>query len=176
MADIKFYKKGNYIIIEDSVSGKYLETPSSKVEVKKGVLADTDYKIYMGGERLYTDQPIAEIQDEAGSVYSQADFEKFYQHNTGGQVSVVSESSSRTSVVGSATSQLLVAANPERKGVLISNLTDVSAFARQGTGPALVDDETIIPTLDKIWLPTTEAIYVITSASPTGNIVAVEQF
>ena len=90
MAAIKIYKKGNYIIIEDSVSGNYIDAHSNDVMVTKGVLADTDYQIYVGGVKLYTDQALAEIQDEAGVAYvDQATWETFYQANTGGLESLL---------------------------------------------------------------------------------------
>ena len=65
MANIKFYRKGRYIIIEDSADSKYYEEHAEKVYVKKATLAATDYYITIG-EKRWLAQPIAEIQDESG--------------------------------------------------------------------------------------------------------------
>ena len=48
MANIKFFRKGNYVVIEDSVTGLYHEEHASNVYVKKKLAADTSYYITLG--------------------------------------------------------------------------------------------------------------------------------
>lgn len=174
MANIKFYRKGNYCIIEDSVTSKYHEEHASKVYVKKGALADTSYYITLGSQAEYRNQPIAEIQDESGSVYSQADFERFYQECTGDHLTDVSTSSTKTSVTASNTSQQLVAANPDRKGVWISNLSDKKAYISFGSGDATDADDSLIISEASAYIATTEEIRVIAESGVAGKIVARE--
>jgi hypothetical protein len=172
MANIKFYRKGNYIIIEDSADSKYYEEHAEKVYVKKATLAATDYYITIGDKRWLA-QPIAEIQDEAGSVYAAADFEKLYQESTGGLPESVSSSSSKSVVAASNTSQELIAANPARKGVWVSNLTADSAFIGF-SATAVEDSDSLVPTVSSVYIASTEQLTVISPIGATGNIVARE--
>lgn len=173
MGDIQLYRKGNYVILIDSTDSNYIEDKSSNVLITKGTLAGTNYNIYIGGKR-YLNQPIAEIKDEADVAYaSAAVFEDWYYNSTAENVDV-SRNGVRTSKTSSATSQTLIAANPARKGVWISNLADKNCFIAIGASPAIVDNDSLLKSVDGVFIGTTEAIYVIHEAAPAGNIVARE--
>ena len=174
MANIKFFRKGNYVVIEDSVTGLYHEEHASNVYVKKKLAADTSYYITLGSQVQYNVQPIAEIQDEAGVVYSQAAFERLYQECTGQELTDVSTASSKASVTASNASQQLVAANPDRKGVWISNLSDKKAYISFGSGDATEADDSLIISEASAYIATTEEIRVIAESGVAGKIVARE--
>jgi hypothetical protein len=123
---------------------------------------------------LYTDQAIAEIQDEGGSVYSQADFERFYQHNTGGPVSNVSEDSSKTTLAFSNTSAQLVAENLNRKGVLIFNNTDVALTYELGDVTVVANDGPKIAAGQGAFVETTEEVKFICDTATSGKVIAIE--
>lgn len=178
MANIKIYSKGNYVIIEDSVSGLYKESKSSDVMITKSVLASTTYNIRTTqGDINYLNQAIAEIQDEAGVAYAdQATFERWYQQNTGGEPMKASQDSSSTRVASSDTSATLIAENLYRKGVFITNSSDKKAFILIGGGTALLEDDHLIDVDKALYIETTELITFITEASPTGNIIVTELY
>jgi len=95
MADIKIYAKGNYVYILDSVSGLLKESPSTDIVVTRSELSSTTYNIRGSQEDMsYLNHSIGEIQDEAGSVYSDAAFRLWYQANTGGPTAGAGGSSS----------------------------------------------------------------------------------
>lgn len=171
MANIKIYRKGNYILIDDSATGLLHEFITDEIIVKKATASSTDYSI-RSSSISYLNQPLAEIQDESGSVYSQADFEAFYQRNTGAVPVDVSTSSSKTSVTASNTSQQLVAANPDRQGVWISNLSDKKAYISFGSGDATEADDSLIIADASAYIATTEEIRVISESGVAGKIVA----
>jgi len=91
-----------------------------------------------------------------------------------GAAASTSGSSTKSSITSSATAGELVAANASRKGVWISNLSDKKLFVSLGTGDAVLDDDNMIPSLESIYISTTERISVISEAGPTGKIVATE--
>lgn len=142
MANIKFYKKGSYLIVEDSVTGLYHEEHANKVYVKKATAASTDYTIYIG-EKTFRSQPIAEIQDESGVVYSQAEFEALYQGAADSStVSGASSATIATQAVTETSTQILAAGDAEI-GASFINLSNADAYILLGSGTASATNHTV---------------------------------
>lgn len=173
MASIKIYRKGNYILIEDSATGLLHEFQPDEIFVSKATASATDYSI-RSITTSYHDQPLADIQDESGSVYSQAAFESFYHRNTGGQPEDVSTSSSTVKKdATSGASAQLVAANLYRKGVMISNNTADKAYFLLGSGSAVEAQDHVLVADSSIYIGTTEEIQYLTTAT-SGKITITE--
>lgn len=134
MANIKFYRKGRYIIIEDSADSKYYEEHAEKVYVKKATLAATDYYITIG-EKRWLAQPIAEIQDESGVVYTQAEFEAVY--------SSLASSGAVVSTQGPTVTSTEILASNGRLGASFVNLSNADAYILLGSGTASATNYTV---------------------------------
>jgi hypothetical protein len=84
MEDLKVYKKGNYIIVEDS-SDKYWEEIALNVKIAKDKIDSTEYSIYFKDvNQKWENVPFANILQENGTAYTdQGTFETWYTSNTG---------------------------------------------------------------------------------------------
>lgn len=86
----------------------------------------------------------------------------------------VSGSSTRTSIAYSNTSTELVAANANRREVVISNNTDVVIDILIGSGTAVVNTEIPLAAASVLSIKTNEAINVICRTATSGTILATE--
>ncbi len=85
-----------------------------------------------------------------------------------------SHSSNKVSVTASNSSQQLIAANPDRKGVWISNLSDKKIYISFGSGAATEADDSLIIAEASAYIATTEEIRVISESGVAGKVVARE--
>ena len=115
-----------------------------------------------GGQcaELYPEKPIYDIPSRVSI--------------SGQELTDVSTASSKASVTASNASQQLVAANPDRKGVWISNLSDKKAYISFGSGDATEADDSLIIADASAYIATTEEIRVIAESGVAGKIVARE--
>ena len=167
MANIKFYRKGNYIIIEDSADSKYYEEHAEKVYVKKATLAATDYYITIGDKRWLA-QPITEIQDEAGSVYAAADFESVY--------SSVASSGAVVSTQAPTVTSTEILASDGRLGASFVNLTSADCYILLGNGTASSTNYTVklstgVNSIYELPYNYSGAVQAVFSGTGTGNLV-----
>lgn len=84
MANLKVYKKGNYIIVEDSFN-KYWEEIALNVKISKLKTDSTEFTInFKDVKEKWENIPFANILQENGTPYAdQATFETWYTDNTG---------------------------------------------------------------------------------------------
>lgn len=84
MADYKVFKKGNYLIVIDVATDKYMEDSSGDVLVTKSLDTSEVYNIRLKSHPSILNVALANIKDEAGVTYaSAAIWETFYTDNTG---------------------------------------------------------------------------------------------
>jgi hypothetical protein len=83
MATYKVYKKGNYIIVEDSAN-KYWEEIAANTKISKEFVDSTDYTITFKDVKETWTMPFADIREADGTTYADvATWETWYTANTG---------------------------------------------------------------------------------------------
>lgn len=80
----KIYVKGNYLVVVDELKNEYFYGKSKEVFIDKNNLNKPEYKIF--GVKDLKDGTILSIPNilkEAGTAYTESEFDAFYQENTG---------------------------------------------------------------------------------------------
>jgi hypothetical protein len=138
MAQIKLYKKGNYIFLEEE--GVLHEGKADEVMITKQSVSATDYTIDLGQGKRILNQPLADILDASGVAYADAQaFEDFYTTSTGsgagsGDDGSASSGASTQAFSPSTSIQTIATADSLRKGGSMINNSNQDAYILLGSG------------------------------------------
>lgn len=144
MKKYKIYVKGNYLVIVDTQKNEYFYGIRKEVHVDKSNANTPSYKIFnvkdFNKDTVIT---IPNILKEDGTAYSEAEFDTFYQENTG--------NFNGGGTVGSATeaTQLLIKTEEVAQTAHLASIESATE-ALDAKTPALVNGKTPITTIDEL--------------------------
>ena len=156
MAQIKLYKKWNYIFLEEE--GVLYEGKADAVMITKASVDATDYTIDLWQGKRLLNQALADILDASGVAYADAQaFEDFYTTSTGSGAgasdSDAGASSGATTVAfsPSLSIQTIATADTLRKGGSMINNSSHDAYILLGSGTVSSTFFTIELKANKVW-------------------------